>query len=376
MSHPAPSGPRQAEAVPPLYTPQLRPPALSPVIDAESLDWRQGLLVRSTNWLGDAMMTLPAVYRLRQLLPEGGELMVSCPAKLASLWESVPWVDRVLPFAAKRLTSSERQALCEADPGLSVVLPNSFGSAWDLWRAGLPNLVGRRGRGRTAFLTHRLPGWTRVPGEDHCHQVSEYLEVATACGATSDSIAYPPLTVTLSEEERQPLCAVLDGQPLLVLAPGAAFGPAKQWPITSYRELARWWGSHDDRLVVAVGAPGEEAQAAEAIEYCPNAINLAGQTSLRQLMLLLQESSCIIANDSGTMHLGAALGKQGVAIFGSTDPVATGPLGGRWLVLREPLPCSPCLERVCPRTDAPYECLRRIQPSDVKDAVRWLQESS
>lgn len=351
------------------YTPTIdrrSRPALLP----SDVPWRQGLLVRSTNWLGDVLMTLPAVYRLRTIVPPGHQLQILAPRKLAALWQSVPWVDQVLVFAGKRLDEAERAAVAAAAPGVTVVLPNSFGAAWDLRRAGLPHLLGRTGRGRALLLTHRLPAWRRRPGHDRYHQVSEYLDLAAACGAKTEDLTYPPLAPRLSPADAAPLPAWTRGAgPLLIIAPGAAYGPAKQWPVESFRTVARWWSSQTAGRVIAIGAPGEEAAATAAVVDCPGAVSLAGQTTLPQLMALLQAARCVVANDSGTMHLAAALGRPGVALFGSTDPIATGPLGGRWLVLRHPLPCSPCLARTCHRNDQPYECLHRLPPDLVTAAL-------
>ncbi len=361
----------------PLYRPTLRPPRVEPRLDAATLPWRRGLLVRATNWLGDVVMTLPAIWQLRQLLPPGKRLIVLTPAKLQRLWESVPWADEVITFGSQRLTGDERQKLKAADAGAAVILPNSFGSALDIWRARVPHRVGRAGGGRSLLLDHVLPAWDRHPGQDRWHQVSEYLDVAAAFGAATDELTCPPLAPLLTDDEA---AAARQWEawpePWLVLAPGAAFGPAKQWPAPSFAQVGKRWQATTGGTVIAVGAPGEEAAAAAALQDIPFSQNLAGRTSLTQVMHLLARSACIVANDSGTMHLGAALQRRGVAIFGSTDPIATGPIGGDWIILRHPLPCSPCLQRTCARTDFPYECLQAVTPDLVWTGIQQLTSAT
>ncbi len=339
-------------------------------IDISSVDWDGGLLIRSTNWLGDAVMTLPAVYRLSQLLPDAVPTLVLCPRKLESFWQFVPWVDEVLSFEGPRLSDAEIERLRAIDPGLSVVLPNSFGAAWDVWRAGVRNRLGRKGRWRTAMLDFTLPEYRRRAGRDRFHQARHYLEFPACLGSEFWNTDFPPLLEAPQREKIGQLLPAHDGE-ILVIAPGAAYGPAKQWPVQKFNQIARWWADRAGQ-VVSTGAPGEEEAATAAVADVPNAVNLAGKTTLTELVYVLAEARCVLANDSGTMHLAAALHRDGVAVFGSTDPVATGPVGGRWLVHRLELPCSPCLKRRCKREDFPYECLHRIDVSAVQKSIEWL----
>ncbi len=335
-------------------------------IDLSTMQWRDGLLVRATNWLGDTVMSFPGVYRLGELVPAGLPRLVLCPEKLRPLWAAVPWIDRVIGFTGRRLAPNVIKQLQALNPGVSVILPSSFGSAWDLWKAGLPNRIGREGRGRKLLLHHRLPAWRRVPGQDQYHQARHYLQIAAACGATAWNCDYPKLVLDTNETAEQKLVDL--PEPLLVIAPAAAYGAAKQWPVEYFREVAESWCAASGG-VVAVGAPGEESIAGQAVADLPQARNLAGKTSLGELMYILQRARGVLANDSGVMHLAAALGKDGVAVFGSTEPLATGPVGGRWHVHRQKLPCAPCLDRNCRRRDVPYECLRAVQPAAVIESL-------
>jgi heptosyltransferase-2 len=354
-----------------LYTPILRPCDPGLWLDPARLPWRNGLLIRATNWLGDALMTLPAVHRLSRFVPDPCGVFVLCPASLAPLWEAAPWVSRVVPMAGKRCDAAERSVVRGLRPGVAVVLPNSFGSAWDVFRGSIPVRLGRSGRGRGWLLTHRLPEWPRQRGASECHQLSHYLELAAVFGPVEWSTACPPLRVTDAEVLAAKAGIEASAGPWLVLAPGAAYGPAKQWPAENFAAVARWWRGRGGRVVV-VGT-GMERQAGEAIRaVIPEALNLAGRTNLRELMAVLTVCGLAVTNDSGAMHLGAAVGCRGVAVFGSTDAVATGPIGGRWVLLADPPECAPCLRRACDRTDRPYECLLRIEPAAVIQAVEGL----
>lgn len=377
-------------AAPALYRPALgEPPAGPPLLTLGDLDLRGGLLLRSTNWLGDALMSLPAAWQLKRLLPPGRALAILCPDKLSALWEAVPWVDRVIGFSGRglslagrplaltkgRLGAADLAAVRAFDPGAGIVFPNSFGAAWDLAWARVPNRIGRTGRGRLLLLDWRLPAWRRVPGQDRCHQARHYLEIAAACGPIQWRADYPTLEPRLTGERLQTLRALLGQKPgeILVLAPGAAYGPAKQWPVANFARVAQWWAERHG-LVVTVGEPREKAAAATVIADCRRGLNLAGKTNLTELCWLLRQARACVANDSGAMHLAAALGVPGVALFGSTDPVSTGPLGASWIVARQAPPCSPCLKRRCPREDRPYECLTGIAAGAVIHSLQELRE--
>jgi len=333
-----------------------------PVPRVQIKRWYNGLLLRSTNWLGDLLMTLPAAYQLRRQIPEGCGLFVLVSKPLAALWRACPWVDVVIPMAEKRISGPEIRLLQRLCPGVAVTMPNSFGSAWDVWRCRTPIRIGRAGRLRSLLLTHTLPSWPRQHGRAEMHQLSYYLELASALGEVELTAQCPPLQVSA---EAAGSAGIRRGESWLALAPGAAFGPAKQWPAANFAILAQQWHQRGGRVVL-LGAGKEIGAAQEISRSCPAALNLAGQTSLEGLMSILANVDLLVANDSGAMHLAAALGTPGVAVFGSTDPVATGPLGAPWRVLVASAACSPCFQRECPLAGAQqYACLREIRPEAV-----------
>ncbi len=357
-----------------LYTPVLKPCEPGLRLDPARVPWRNGLLIRATNWLGDALMTLPAVYRLSRAVPYPCGVFVLCPEALQPLWEAAPWVSQVIPMAGRRCSRAEAACVRRLRPGVAVVLPNSFGAAWDVFLTGAPVRLGRRGRLRGWLLTHRLPEWPRERVRSDRHQLSRYLELAAAFGPVEWSANCPPLRLPDPEALAGRLGVQAAQAPWLALAPGAAYGPAKQWPAERFAAVARWWRGRGGSVAV-VGTRTEQG-AGEAVRAAvPEALNLAGKTSLRELMAVLAVCTLAVTNDSGAMHLGAAMGCRGVAIFGSTDPVATGPIGGRWVLLADPPPCAPCLRRTCPRPEDPCECLRRIEPAAVIAAAEKLLAS-
>ena len=336
----------------------------------DNVDWKNGVLVRSTNWLGDACMTLPAVYKIRQLLPSSGKLFILCPKNLKSFWETFPWVDEVVGMAEKRAGAADKEHIKRLNPGVAVVLPNSFGSALDVAFKGIALRLGRGGRMRSALLSHRLPQWKRIAGEDRHHQLREYLQISRACGAESWDDKYPAAEPQVSSERLEEI-SFNPAKKWLCLAPGAKFGPAKQWPPDHYAAVAKDWLVKGGDVVV-IGTPDEVAVSQQVVDQAGGGLNLAGKTNLQELMYILGNVKSSVVNDSGAMHLSAAMGGQGVAVFGSTDPRATGPLGGRWKVLWNRIDCSPCLKKICEVPGRDYDCLKGVSPQQVIEALEEL----
>ena len=352
-----------------LYKAEIGEPDFKNLV-GNNINWKNGVIVRSTNWLGDACMTVPAVYKIKELLPENAQLYILCPKNLKSFWESFPWVNTVLPMSSQRTDDELRAKIINLGLGAAIVLPNSFGSAMDVAFRQIPIRLGRKGRFRGFMLTHKLPKWKRVAGKDKHHQLREYLQIAAACGSTKWDDYYEPAQPKVSLDHLNKL-GFDESQPWLALAPGAKFGPAKQWPTEHYGQVAKEWLAKGKRVVV-IGTPGEVAVAQEVCDTAGGGLNLAGKTNLQELMYILGKVEAAVVNDSGAMHLTAAMGGNGVAIFGSTAPLATGPLGGKWHVLWNNIDCSPCLKKTCEAPDRDYDCLKGVSPQQVLDALESL----
>jgi heptosyltransferase-2 len=321
------------------------------------------LVVRSPNWLGDAVMALPAVRNLKSLLGEG-KLAVAAPEKLAGLWEACPFVDQVVALKQPRRIGAVARQLREGGYASAVLLPNSLRAALEAWRAGIPARFGYARGGRGLLLTRTIPAPRRDP--TRLHQKFYYLDLAAALGASADA-AFPEL-------RRPPvsgsglLVAPQARQPRAALCPGAEFGPAKRWPLENFVTVGQGLRERGLGLVI-LGAPNDAALAAELAEKLPGAANRAGQTTLAEFMEELAGCRIVISNDSGAMHLASALAVPTAAIFGSTEPALTGPLGPHAVVLRHHVPCSPCFLRECP---IDFACMHRITPARVLAAADGL----
>jgi heptosyltransferase-2 len=359
------------------------------------------LLVRGVNWLGDAVMATPALARLREALPNT-HLTLLTPAKLADLWQHHPALDAVLAVPTERTLFQVARELRDRNFDAGLVLPNSPRSALELWLARIPRRIGGAAPWRNVFLTevvaprpratpmHKrsdreirrltsaapapLPPAEPKPTDATAHQLHHYLHLAAALGANPAPLA-PHLEVVPAELAA--LRARFDlssSRSWLGLNPGAEYGPAKRWPRDRFaavaREVAAWpgWG------VVLFGGAGDAALAneiASAIRLPAIAVrNLAGRTSLRELVAALAVCRVVVTNDTGPMHLAAAVGTPVIALFGSTSPELTGPgLPGdpRHRVVRTRVPCAPCFRRVCP---IDFRCLNRLEAEAVIPLIR------
>lgn len=317
------------------------------------MDQPRRVLVRAVNWLGDAVMTVPALKELRRLLPEARIDLVA-RAPVDALFAHAPYVDRVIRLArgARALVALARGELRRERYDLALVLPNSVSSALLPFLAGVRLRVGYGGR--ALLLNRRVRD--RSAG---MHQARRYLDLLTLTGLSAldyRDAAYVPdarleLALDLAATAKDVLerLSIADRRPLVAIHAGAAFGPAKRWPPARFGELADALVRERGASVVLVGGPGEEALAAEVAGASRAPLTLAvGRTTVVELVALLAAADLVVANDSGPMHLAGALGRPLVAIFGSTDPVATGPVGPASVVVREPVPCSPCFARDCP----------------------------
>jgi lipopolysaccharide heptosyltransferase II len=317
------------------------------------------LIVRSPNWLGDACMAFPAVRALKLGRPDL-RLTVLTPAKLSQLWSSLGTVDEVISKESKEGLLSVRKRIKSTgrhyDAG--VLLTNSTRSTLEFWLAGIPRLAGYKGSLRSRLLHQRAP---ELPASQHSeHHAQRYMRLAEFCGAKTD---LPQLWTTGTPRLAE------DGIVRLGMCAGAEYGPAKRWPMDRFAEVANQIGHMAPGIEwLLFGAPGEVGlgeQLSSMIKVKHQ--NLVGKTGLDELIQKLLHCRLLLTNDTGTMHLAAALGVPTVSIFGSTEPVLTGPLGSKHTVLRHHVACSPCFQRECPLGH--YECMQKITVSQATDAI-------
>jgi lipopolysaccharide heptosyltransferase II len=316
------------------------------------------LLVRSPNWLGDACMAFPAVRALKRGRPDL-RLTVLCPAKLVELWQSIREVDDIIAKESGESIGGVASKVRErARFDAAVLFTNSTRSTLELWRAKVPRLVGYRGALRS-WLLHDIVPPPREGGPPE-HHAGRYLRLAEHCGADTHDAS-----LLATGEGSQATSTAFLG-----ICAGAEYGPAKRWPLENFAAVARGlsarWPQIEWRFF---GAPGEAAMGEElgASLQGVKHRNLVGRTSLSQLVQNLKECRLLLTNDTGTMHLAAALGVPTVSIFGSTEPVLTGPLGNHHRIVRHHVPCSPCFRRECPFGH--YKCMTGVTVEQVEAEV-------
>lgn len=339
--------------------------------------WRNGMAVRMPNHLGDAVMALPALGQLRKIIPPRCALYCIAPAGQRALYHSLPVVDGIVPL--ERIHSGwsreELMLLRRLRLGVGVLFNNSFRDALSMRLAGVPNLYGAKARCRS-FLLRRAFAFPPRPEREpaNIHHANRYLAIASALGAPDWDGVLPEFRLSPGVDELPPAITALCEHPkLLTVASGAAYGAAKRWPSENFAAVARHWVEAGG-IVAVLGSGAERKIGDEVVEGLDprKAYNLSGGTSLIELMHLLRSSAMTVANDSGIMHLAAALGRPGVAVFGPTDFTATGPICPNWRLLYEKIECSPCFRREC--REGHQRCIRAITPgmviAEIDDLLR------
>jgi heptosyltransferase-2 len=326
------------------------------------------VLVRAPNWVGDAVMALPALEALKENLPASAIYVLAKPWVLP-VFEDHPAVDAVLPY---RKDASYPRALLQVLSAaselkrfrfdLAVLLQNAFEAALLAWLTSIPTRVGYNTDGRGLLLSHAVPRQKDKAG----HQVEYYLRILQGVNWKADS-RDPRLQIGGHKAARARSLllslGVREGDFLLGLGPGATYGPAKRWPPERFAAVADMAAERWGAKVVVLGSAGERDIGDEvAAAMKAPALNLCGRTGLDEAAAVLRQCRAFVTNDSGLMHLAAALDVPTVAIFGSTDPVATGPRSAKARVVRHPLDCSPCLKPDC--ADG-CRCLQSIAAEEV-----------
>ncbi|MEZ5352008.1 MAG: lipopolysaccharide heptosyltransferase II [Bryobacteraceae bacterium] len=340
------------------------------------------ILIRATNWLGDAVMSLPALRAVRRYFPSADISVLALPA-VGDLYARESFADRILPLHALRGWrdwGGKRRAAAELRAGAFdkvLLLPNSFESAALVWAAGIPERAGYDRDGRGILLSHAVP--RPRPGEIPRHEVYYYLELIRRLGWL-DAL---PGEVSIEMEQSGAMAAAghekLAGRglsgPVIGVCPGAAFGTAKRWLPERFASAGARLQRETGCAIAIFGAAGERdvcQTVAGLIEgEGGSAQSLAGETSLRDFIDMAAACRLFLTNDSGSMHIAAALGTPTVAVFGATDATATGPSGPSATVIYRKVDCSPCLLRECP---IDHRCMHAVDAKTVADvALNLLQ---
>jgi heptosyltransferase-2 len=330
------------------------------------------ILIRATNWVGDAVMCIPALVAVRRRWPEA-EISILARPWVASLYNGQSLADRILPLDDPGSVAS---ALRREQFDCALLLQNAFHAAWIAWRAGIRERIGYARDGRSWLLTRAVP----VPGhgEIPAHEAYYYLELLRCAGWIDGLPLLEPIRLRIAPEARElaekKLCeaGVSDRMRRIAVAPGAAYGSAKCWAPERFAALA-------DRLIADFGAnvilfgTASERDITEQIaaRMSHNPVNLAGQTNIGELPALFAACRLFVGNDSGAMHVAAAAGLPVVAVFGPTDPEGTSPVTSQLSLVHEPVSCSPCFLRRCP---VDHRCMKRVTVDAVYAAARtWME---
>ena len=332
---------------------------LPPEIPAENLKPFR-ILIRAANWLGDSIISVPALRAIKAGRPDA-RIIVASPEKIAPLWKLVPEVDEILPLKRSSLFATVRLLRRQPSFDVAILFPNSLRVALEVWLAGVPRCVGYSGHRRAAWLN-------QVVAEDPRrgpvqHQVYRYLRIARELGGPSTP---PPTRMFLPRVKA-------NGAPAkLGLCPGAEYGPAKRWLPERFAEVALAIARERPVQWILFGTAAD-AERGAAIENAlgTNCVNRIGQTTLEELTRELGECALLLTNDTGTMHLATLLGVPVVAVFGSTEPRLTGPLGTGHHVIRHQVECSPCFLRECP---IDFRCMKAVTVAEVVETVSSLLE--
>jgi heptosyltransferase-2 len=341
------------------------------------------VLVVAPNWLGDAVMSLPALADIRRAYP-ASRLIVAARPSVAPLYAMVPGVDGSIvtewrgSLRTRQLLAADVQRVKAEQADLAILFPNSFASAWGLHRAAVRERWGYAADLRRPLLTRAIkrPGGSRHQGVYYQHLVHH---LGMPNGPLEPSISIPSAAV---EESRTLLGARgwTATRPLLVVAPGAAYGTAKQWLPGHFAALITR-AIHEtgaQTVIVGTAADADAARTVLAAIAPPDrasVIDLTGATTLHTLAGVMSLAAACVSNDSGAMHLAGAVGTPLAAIFGPTRDRETSPLtrhGGRAEILFNQVWCRPCMLRECP---IDHRCMKGLRPERVFESVRALMQT-
>src|SRR5438477_1887109 len=328
------------------------------------------ILVRSSKWLGDALMSVPAVRAIKAGRPDA-HITIAAPYKVASMWKLVSEVNEIVPLPNKSLLAAVRSIRLKSHFDVAILFPNSLRVALEIWLSEIPRRIGYRGHTRS-WLLNQIISEPRTPGPIR-HQSVRYVRIAQDCGAT---VTEPNDLIGRHRRTRQPQglnanAAAGSASPpyqlKMGLCPGAEYGPAKRWLPERFAEVAAAVSAKLSVQWILFGTPKDITVGETIVRILGDScVNRIGQTTLEQLIDELRKCRLLLTNDTGTMHLASLLGVSTVAIFGSTDPRLTGPLGDSHIIVRHQVECSPCFLRKCP---IDFRCMKAVGVDEVTDAV-------
>ncbi len=340
------------------------------------------LLIRATNWVGDAILALPAIRAVRSRF-SNAQISILARPTIADIYRDQDISNELIAYDPKgehRSWSGRQQLITDLRSrhfDVALLLQNAFDAAWLAWRAAIPERIGYARDGRSFLLTKAI----RVPkqGEIASHEKFYYLELLRRAGWLDNFPQVDQISLQISDSARRNAAETLrqaGSRPhaqRIAIAAGASYGSAKCWPPERFADWANRFLAQNDSDIILFGT-STEAPVSNAIlaGMQRKPIDLTGKTPIADLPALLSQCHLFLGNDSGAMHVAAAVGLPVVAIFGPSDPLGTAPVTSRYTIVQDRPYCSPCFLRRCP-TD--HRCMQRITPEMVESAVKpWLAE--
>jgi heptosyltransferase II len=334
----------------------------------------ENILVRMPNWVGDLVMAIPVLIDMRKAFPKA-RITALCKAPLSDLLKEESAIDELFSFKKPEnqflYREDLRNIIGKIEAGqydTGVLLTNSLSSAWWFYLGNVKRRIGYSGHFRRWLLTDVVN-----PAAGKEHQVLKYKRLLSPLGIPPSQTA--PRILLTDEEIAASKIHLLrrgykEGTKIIGINPGAAFGSAKCWPPENFRNLTERLLKESDASIVFFGDSPAYQLVKDICSGLPDrVINLAGVTTLRELACTIRDVDVLVTNDSGPMHIGAALGIPLVALFGSTDEEATGPYGQEESVINKKASCSPCFKRTCP---IDFRCMREISVGEVVQRVHHL----
>ncbi|MGE4619360.1 MAG: lipopolysaccharide heptosyltransferase II [Planctomycetota bacterium] len=335
------------------------------------------ILVRLPTWVGDAVMATSALRALRRRFPLATIALMG-GAHLEPLLDGADLFDQwIVSGSGAGRISRNIAAIRQWDADVAVILPHSFRSAWEIWRAGIPRRIGFSGQARGWLLTDPLRRLRLTSGKKAIPMHHEYIEVVASLGASGDgqgSRLGIPDSVAQRAEDRLEKLSIGSDRRWIGFHPGAAFGPSKIWPLKRMSQVARSLRDEDGCGIVITCGPGEEELARELENLIGgDVVNLAHHLwPLDELKFLMAKLSLLVTGDTGPRHIAAGVGTPQVVLMGPTSPDYTNAYLETTTVIRKELDCSPCQQKSCPLGH--HLCMEQIEPTEVVTEVRrWLQ---
>lgn len=329
------------------------------------------IIIRMPNWIGDLVMATPILADLRKTFKEA-HITAMCKSPTSQLLEHDPHIDELFSFhktSGFRHHSEKRDIVQKIRDGkydLGILLTNSFSSAWWFWQGGVKQRVGYRGQWRRFLLTQALPLPEKLTTQ---HLVISYKMLLEPLQISlSDSKPTLYLENKEVDEAREHLAkkGVTKDHIIVGINPGAAYGSAKCWLPERFRDVTQKLLEDPSIIIVYFGDQNTTPLIKDICQNLPErVINLAGATSLRELASFIKLCDILLTNDSGPMHIAAALKTPLVALFGSTNEITTGPYK-TGVVIHKHVACSPCYKRVCP---IDFRCMKQIEVGEVLQKI-------